>query len=469
MEITKDIENTLRLLSKVNLDFLAFVENNPACLYRDNFKELEEMRNKLHYLQSWPTFLGREAKKMFREAGVKLFDLIKSIPERVFQNDTRAMSAYYELPVSLLDLQMEGVTLGGGHLDNLLARGDFILSPQGLKCLEYNVAGILGGHLLPLWESLYLKNPLVLRFLKEYNITIKNKNLLEQYLEHCMRTAELPVSRFGDAEINVALVLKGDAQANLGPMAGYLDKLYRELLQREYPARNGNIFLCDFPALDVRNDSVYYKGCRIHALTEWHFGVTPPRIMKAFKAGNISIMNGPVTGLMSAKSNLALLSEHKDSGIFNHEEKQIIEKYVPWTRKITTGETVYRGERIRLEDFILSHKDEFVIKSSLGLAGDSVYIGKSMSPGQWEDGVKNALRNKNWVVQEAVTSSSALYQHGETGCAVYDMVWGFFMFGSHYAGTFLRVILKKDAPRIVNTHQGAQVSIVFEVDDDEEE
>jgi hypothetical protein len=43
------------------------------------------------------------------------------------------------------------------------------------------------------------------------------------------------------------------------------------------------------------------------------------------------------------------------------------------------------------------------------------------------------------------------------------MVWGFFIFGSHYAGTFLRIILKKDAPRIVNTHQGAQVSAVFEV------
>lgn len=465
MQIAQNVKESLELLSNVNLDFLSFVEKNPACLTRDNFKELEELRNKLHFLQAWPTFLGGETKKMFREAGVKLFDLIKSIPERVFQNDTRKMATFYELPESLVGLQMDGITRG--RLDNLLARGDFILSPSGLKCLEYNVAGILGGHLLPLWEALYLKNPLILRFLKEYGITIKNKNLLGQYLAHCMQAAEPQVSRFGDTEINVALVLKGDTQANLGPMAGYLDRLYQELLQREYPPRSGNMFLCDFPALDVRDDSVYYKGRRIHALTEWHFGVTPPRIMKAFKAGNISVMNGPITGLMSAKSNLALLSEHKDSGMFNHEEKQVIEKYVPWTRKITAGETVYRGERIRLEDFILSHKDEFVIKSSLGLGGDSVYIGKTISRDEWEEKVKAALLKKNWVVQEAVESRSALYQHGEIGCAVYDMVWGFFIFGSHYAGTFLRVILKKNAPRIVNTHQGAQVSAVFEVGEEE--
>ncbi|MCU0285729.1 MAG: hypothetical protein MUF15_04950, partial [Acidobacteria bacterium] len=75
----------------------------------------------------------------------------------------------------------------------------------------------------------------------------------------------------------------------------------------------------------------------------------------------------------------------------------------------------------------------------------------------------NALLKKNWIVQEAVASGSGFYRHGENDCAEYDMVWGFFIFGSHYAGTFLRIILKKDAPRIVNTHQGAQVSAVFEV------
>lgn len=467
MEITKEIEDTLGSLSKVNLDFLAFVEKNPACLKRENFSELEELRNKLHFLQAWPTFLGSGTKKMFREAGVEIFNLIKSIPERLFQNDTRKMSAYYQLPVSVLDVQMEGVTRE--HLDHLLARGDFIFSPSGLKCLEYNIAGNLGGHLLPLWESLYLKNPLILRFLREYDVTIKNKNLLEQYLAHCMRTAEPLASRSGDAEINVALVLIGDMQVNLSPMAGYLEKLYQELLQREYPSQKGNIFLCDFPALDVRDDIVYYKGCRIHALTEWYFGVTPPRIMKAFKAGNILIMNGPITNLMSAKSNLALLSEHADTdtGVFSPEEKNIIRKYVPWTRKITGGETVYRDERIQLEDFVLSHKDALVIKPSLGLGGDGVYIGKSTPRDQWEERVKNAVLKKNWVVQEAVASGSALYQHGETGCAVYDMVWGFFIFGVHYVGTFLRVILKKDAPRIVNTHQGAQVSVVFEMKEEE--
>ncbi|MCU0286497.1 MAG: hypothetical protein MUF15_08855 [Acidobacteria bacterium] len=467
MQITSDIKDTIGALSKVNLDFLHFVEQEPDCLKRENFSELEELRNKLYFLQAWPTFLGEETKKKFCEAGVEIFKLIKSIPERLFQKDTHKMSDFYQLPVSLLDLQMEGVTQE--HLDQLLARGDFIFSPHGLKCLEYNIASNLGGDLLPLWESLYLKNPLIQRFLKEYRVTIKNENLLEQYLAHCMRAAAPLADRFNDTEINIALVLKGDKQGNLGPMAGYLDKLYREVLQRQYPTRNGNIFFCDFPALDVQDDKIYYQGHRVHALTEWYFGVLPPRIMKAFKAGNIRIMNGPITNLLSAKSNLALLSEHVDinPGIFSTKENEIIKTYIPWTRKITTGKTTYRDETICLEDFILYHKDILVIKPSLGLGGEGIYIGKNTPQEQWEKQVKKALQEKNWVVQEAVASGSALYRHGENSSAVYDMVWGFLIFGSHYAGTFLRVILKKEGPRIVNAHQGAQVSVVFEVNKEE--
>ncbi|HLP46769.1 MAG TPA: hypothetical protein VK469_12505 [Candidatus Kapabacteria bacterium] len=468
MEINQNIPNILETLSKVNLDFRDFVAKNPACLKRENFSELEELRNKIHLLQAWPTFLGKETKKMFREAGIEIFNLIKSIPGRFFQKDTRKMSDFYQLPAGILDLQLEGVT--GDHLGQLLARGDFIFSPSGLKCLEYNISGNLGGHLLPWWESLYLKNPLILRFLKEHGITAKNENLLEQYLAHCIWTAEPLASQCNDTEINTALVLQGDIHSQMEPMAGYLDHLYRGLLQHRQHSqnrnlRNGSIFLCDFPNLEVQADRVYYQGRRIHSLTEWHFGLVPPRIMKSFKAGNIRIMNGPVGTLLSAKANLALLSEYadNDSNIFNAAEKEIIRKYIPWTRKITYGETIYQGRQIELAEFICSHQDLFVIKPSLGFGGDGVHIGKSTPPDQWQERVKNALLKKNWVVQEAVASGSGLYRHGENGSAVYDMVWGFFIFGSHYAGTFLRIILKKDAQRIVNTHQGAQVSVVFEV------
>lgn len=198
MEIPQNVRETLESLSKVNLDFLSYIEKNPACLQRENFSELEEMRDRLHFFQSWPTFLGGETKRIFQEAGINVFNLIKSIPQRIFANDSQKMSAYYELPVSLIDMQMEGVT--PTHLNNLLSRGDYVYSASGLKCMEYNIASNLGGHLMPMWEEMYLKNPLIAGFLNEQQITIHNNDLFEEFLINLMRAAEPHVVRSGGSQ-----------------------------------------------------------------------------------------------------------------------------------------------------------------------------------------------------------------------------------------------------------------------------
>lgn len=463
MDITPKVRENLELLSRVNLDFLAFVEKNPECLNHDNFREMDEARDKLICLQSWPTFLGEKTRKMFREAGVELFNLIKSIPERLFQNDTRKMNAYYAIPKSVLDVQMEGVTRE--HLDGLLARGDFLFSSSGFKCLEYNIAGNLGGYQLPLWESLYFKNSLFLKFLKEYGVKLKQRNLVGIYLEHCIRTAKPLAARFGDTEINVLQVVSSNSYSDPLGLVGYLNVLYEELLQREKPRLAGNVFLCTFEDLTVENDCLYYRGKKIHVLTEWQTGLMPRRIMKAFNAGNIRIMNGPITHLLSSKLNLALLSEQQHSGAFNRREKEIIEKYVPWTRKIVSGETTYREKKIELMDFVLAHKDKLVLKPSLGYGGYGVYIGKNVSRDQWSELVKTAAAKKDCLAQELVEGGSALYQHDRIGCAVYDQAWGCFLLGSQYGGTFLRVIRSKGTASIVNAAQGAEISIVFDVDE----
>ena len=78
MEITKESVKVQEALSRVNVDFLGFVKKHPDALKRSSFKLLE-LNDWLFTLQPWPTFINRETKKNFREAGVKLFDLIKNI------------------------------------------------------------------------------------------------------------------------------------------------------------------------------------------------------------------------------------------------------------------------------------------------------------------------------------------------------------------------------------------------------
>lgn len=460
MQITNEVKVNQQRLSTVNTDFLEFVGKNPACLNRSNFKLLE-LNDDLFRLQPWPTFINRKTRETFREASVTLFNLIKSIPRRIFNYDLREMSTYYGVTLNVLEVQMDGVH--DDHIENLLARGDFIHTSSGLKCLEYNVTPNLGGWQVPIWESLYLNTPLIARFLKEYGIKTKNENLLYLFLKHMVDCSLTKMSE-NDNELNLALVEKGYFAGSERKVETYLDKLYKEILNRLDRPLTGSVFFCDYQHLVREDDYLFYKDKRVHALTELYLGMAPPHVIKVFKAGNLRLENGPVTNLLSSKLNLAILSDYETTNVFTDEEKRIIDRYVPWTRKIASGDTTYEGEKVNLEDFIRSNKERLVIKPSVGYGGKGVWIGKNTPGEEWGQLVKTSLEEGAWAVQEFIQPSPGLYQVGEDGCTLQDIVWGFFVFGSRYSGAWARVMPRENSKGVINCHQGATVSVIFEVD-----
>lgn len=463
--INKKFRDVQKKLSKVNMDFLEFVEKNPDALRASSFKMLD-LNDKLFVLQPWPTFVNQTTMNEFQAASIKLFDLIKSIPKRIFNSDFKKISAYYQIPENLAKLQLEGVT--DEYVQNLLGRGDFLMSPYGLKCLEYNVTANLGGWYVPLWESLYLSTPVISKFLKEYRIQIKNNNLIQSLIEHIIHSTmgQISADDRHPREMNILFVIRNFAQFT-DNMGVYLDKLYKTSLQQNSRALKGEVFMADYHLLDIVDNYVYYKGKRIHTLIEMYNGVVSPEVMEVFKAGNVGLFNGPISELLSSKLNLALLSDYKasDNDAFSDEEKKIIDKYVPWSRKIIPGGTICGGKEVKMENFILSNKDRFVIKPSIGYGGKGVYIGQRVSERKWEVLIKTAFREKNWLVQEFVEVSPTLYQVGEEGCELHDMAWGFFVLGSQYAGAWARVLPQKDNKGVINCHQGATVSVIFQVDE----
>lgn len=464
MEITSEMHETLGKLSKRNLDFIKFVKENPETLKRSNFRTLDST-GYTYKLQSWPTFINPQTKDLFLEMAVKVCDLIKSIPARIFDNDPKKIAAYYKLPVTVIKLQLEGIT--PEHLAQMVGRADFTFSSSGLKCLEFNITPNSSGWQLPEWESLYLRTPIIHGFLKERQIKINNENYLALFLDHTIRFAShlaAPGNNTRHPELNVALVVgpidKGLHDKN--PLLQDLRQLYNEKLSEQ--ALKGNVFMCDYPDLECSGNMVYLKGKRIHALIELFHGLVKPGVMRAYTAGNIRILNGPMTGLLLNKLNLALLSEHEESDVFSSEEKETIKKYIPWTRKIIAGENVFKGEKIIMENFLISNKDRLVIKPSIGLGGQRVYIGQDTFRKQWEDLVNTALHQKNFLVQELVEAPRGLYQLGEDGCAHHDTVWGVWILGSRYGASFVRALPGGKARRVVNGAQGAEISVVFEVE-----
>jgi hypothetical protein len=461
LEINPDVLAEQKQLSGKNEDFLRYVKNNPNTLKRSSFKLLE-LNNKLFTLQSWPTFINPGKREEFSRAGTGVWELIKSIPQRIFGNDPAKIARYYEIPHSLAAVQMEGVTQG--HLDGLVARGDFILTPSGMKCLEYNVSPNLGGWQISIWESLYLNTPIIADFMKQYNIKSRNKDLLALFLEHAYNLIETRILP-GAGEINAAFAIPGFVRGGADQTAVYLDGMFKKMIKEKTGSMTGHIMTCDFNNLELKDDRLYLEDRNIHVLVEFHHGLVSPAAMRAFKAGNLVLINGPVSLLLSNKLNLALLSDYDTFDVYSPAEKASIDRYIPWSRKVQPGQIRYESGAVDLLPFITANREKFVLKPGSGLGGENVFVGLKTPRDKWERAVNKARDNKNWLVQEFAPSIRGHYQSGDEGFDEQEMVWGFFVFGSRYGGAWVRVMPVKNNKGVINCHQGATVSGIFEVDE----
>ncbi len=466
MDINPEILSTLQRLSRVNVDFLEFIKRNPEGLKRSSYIDLVKFDLGPGEVQPWPTFVNRQVKKQLQEASTAVFNLIKQVPQRIFANNPQKIGAYFGFPEEHIQLQLE--SLKDGHLDNLLARGDFIFSAAGLKCLEYNVSPLIGGYEQPILESAYLNNPFIAKFIQECQVKTYNKNQYVSLFQHLLTTAKkkFPADKHG--EINIAVVQYNYKKTgDINVIEEQLNQVYQQVLKEQGNHLQGRVIFCDFPHLTVDKNCIFYNGKRIHILVECYRGKVPTLFFYVSLMGNVIIYNGPIATLLRNKLTLALLSENEDTEVFTPGEREIIKKYIPWTRRVVPGEVSFGTETFDMEDFLSSHREKLVLKPALEKGGLDIDVGKFTPADQWEESIGKALRDetRSWLVQEYVEPLTHLYQYGDEGYAEHELIWGLIVFGSEYAGTYLRLMPKHEKSKgVINCFQGAKKTILLEVD-----
>ncbi|MCU0289696.1 MAG: hypothetical protein MUF15_25295, partial [Acidobacteria bacterium] len=310
--------------------------------------------------------------------------------------------------------------------------------------------------------EMYRQTPSIAEFFEENSLELMNGNLVEIALQIYINRI-LETFPGHENEINTAMIMiqHQDGISADYPLEHYSNKKYREILQSMN--LEGDITVCDFQHLTIKNNCVFYNGKRILLIHENYGGVVPEEIIKAFQKGNLILNVGPLTFLVSNKLNIALLSEHEESNLFTGQERENIKKYIPWSRKTIKGQTRYRGETVKLESFGKANKEKLVLKPALGFGGKNIFIGLHTPQQEWEKAIETAFAKKNWVIQEYIAPSRYIFQEGETGYSEQSTAWGIFVFAGSYAGFFLRTLPVIDNKGIINAKQGAEVSIAFEV------
>lgn len=410
-------------------------------------------------LQSWPTFLGAAKLAEVRRATVEVTRLVRAIPERIFANDPRRIAAYYGFPHEAL---IAVVLEPPNGLDGLLVRNDYIDSADGLQCLEVN-AGQIGGWQLRYFARQYRTEPTIARFLAAEGIEPYHRDPVAMLLRHVVEHNR-GTSVAAGGVLNV-MIEGGILAAALDPSRAELDQVYREVLAAGGTGLAGQLVLGTFTDLSVRDNQVWHTRQRlpVHAIVELSPKQTPEAIFRCFKAGRVSLYNGPINFLAADKRNLALLSEHADSTVFTAAEREVLQRCLPWTRLVTAGAATFRGETMPLPDLLLARREELVLKPAGGSQGQGVTVGRLAAPEVWARVVQKAVAQGGWLAQARVDSRPYVYQTGACGTAVHDVVWGTFCFGETYGGGFLRMVPHGTGDGIINAARGAEEGILFEV------
>jgi uncharacterized circularly permuted ATP-grasp superfamily protein len=123
--------------------------------------------------------------------------------------------------------------------------------------------------------------------------------------------------------------------------------------------------------------------------------------LEAYEGGLCPFVNSFRCRLTEDKAFLAILTDEAFAPLVSEDERELLTRVLPWTRRVAERRTVKDGREVDLVPFILANRDELVLKPAHDHGGRSVFLGSETPAGEWEAAARAAL-DAPWVVQERV-------------------------------------------------------------------
>ncbi len=457
MEVTLEMLRDQREWSAVQQRFAEFFLADPECRDEAAFAALAERDAFLRYhLQRWLMFLGPAAKTELARATTDVCRLVCEIPRRVFALDPQALAEFYRMPKEIAQLIAELVTKTD-CLKDMVSRADLIWTAEGLKVCEVNAAGNLGGWEVGGWHGRYRRVPPLARFLDAQGARVSLTDPLDESYAHFIEVGHARgLAASGD--LNLALTMEESIDESF---AAFVDRGYRAALEARIPGATGRVVLCRPGEVIGRSGRLQVKDLPIQLVLDASPEAFSRSVFSALMAGTAFAWNGPLSTLLSDKTNLALLSELENNGDLGPEDAETVRRHFPWTRRVVGDFTDYRGERGYLPDLVIEHRDRLVLKAGLSSSGLAVHLGRNTPPDAWQKWLDQALAEEGWIVQEFADSRPFLLGDARGNPAWQDIVWGTFDYGGKYAGAFLRH-KPCEQEGIINAAQGATIGVYYD-------
>jgi uncharacterized circularly permuted ATP-grasp superfamily protein len=333
-----------------------------------------------------PHLVERAAWDRLRDDGRRLLALAVRVARRAFDGDARRLCAFLGIP----DDHARWIALDPGPPDVLLSRLDAFLTPGGAAFIEVNNDAPAGFGYGDRMADLFRELPVFRKFATGRRV---NYPASAPALVHAVLSAAP-----GGGPGIVAIVDWAEVKTRAD----------QEILRQAFEAAGARCRLADPRDLAVRHgrlwvgtepvDLVYRRALLSELVARAHDAES---LMQAYRERVAVFVNSFRCQLSEDKALFALLTDERHADLLMPDERALVARVVPWTRKVEERRTVKDGRVVDLVPFVIAQRAELVLKPAHGYGGASVTIGDQVNAPAWEAAVRAAVGGA-WVVQERV-------------------------------------------------------------------
>lgn len=305
-----------------------------------------------------------------------------------------------------------------------LGRLDSILTPDGVKFLEYNTDGTAGWHytsgITALWRE-------------REGLPPEERPLVERLVDTVLTCWERWQGRKSDSP-NVALV----------DWEGVGTRPEQEAIRDRFRGRGLRCTLED-------PSQMWWKGGALRGsagpvdlayrrvVSEELFSGEgrAPEFLEAYAAGGFCCVGGFCTDPAWSKILFALISDPQNEAWFGEQDREVLKRCVPWTRLVTDAPTEWEGKAVSLRDLAEREQGRLLLKPARSYQGAGVTAGPLVDAETWKSAFARAsLEPGRWVLQEFV--QPVWWEDSATGVSGYLQV-GEFTLRGEWAGLMARI------------------------------
>jgi len=323
-------------------------------------------------------------------------ETIAELGERVVSAALKDKNLFVQLHLQPEEERLARLPAGYG-LASTSSRLDSFLLPDSLKFAEYNAESPAGLGYAETLAEIFRELPVMTQFIKKFEVQgyALSSKLLDALLSSYADwggTSKPPQIAIVDWE-------------------GVPTWSEFEILQQRFEARGVPTLIADPKELlfdgrsltaDGKKIDLVYRRVLINDL------VARPQecsaLVKAYTANAVCVANTFRCKIPHVKTFFAILTDEQNGALFSHSERELIKRYIPWTRVVADVQTAHFGEQIELLAFLRRHRDNLVLKPSDEYGGSGVTLGWETGEAAWDTAIERALTAENgvWIAQERI-------------------------------------------------------------------